>query len=64
MSEDDFTVTGDELDACLDRAERAEAALDAIIAHADMPAGESWEQAYIEVTSIARDARMSEKESH
>lgn len=25
MSDDDFTVTGDELDRCLDRAERAEA---------------------------------------
>jgi hypothetical protein len=27
MSDDDFTVTGDELDRCLDRAERAEALL-------------------------------------
>lgn len=32
------------------------AALEAIVRHADMPDGESWEQAYIEVTTMARDA--------
>lgn len=29
--------------------------LEEIVRHADMPAGESWEAAYVEVTSMARD---------
>jgi hypothetical protein len=32
------------------------AALRQIVRHADFPAGESWEQAYIEVTTMAREA--------
>jgi hypothetical protein len=35
---------------------RLRAALEQIALHADMPAGESWEQAYVEVTSMARTA--------
>jgi hypothetical protein len=31
-------------------------ALRQIVRHADIPAGESWEQAYIEVTTMAREA--------
>lgn len=30
--------------------------LEQIVRHADIPAGESWEQAYIEVTTFAREA--------
>lgn len=36
--------------------EKAARALEAIVRHADMPDGESYEQAYIEVTSLAREA--------
>lgn len=32
------------------------AALRQIVRHADIPAGESWEQAYNEVTTMAREA--------